>query len=130
MTIEISGAPFLADEPEFGALVVRVPLNEEPSPAWLQHFRTQQLPGHAHKTVEGGLVFYLDRNDQDVARAMRGILAAIDIANERVRGTALDDEKAEIKWKSAMDGKKEKIDKKLAEWWASEGERSESLPSG
>lgn len=130
MAIEIHGAPRVAEEPEFGAFVVRVPLNETPSADWLQHFRTLRLPGHAHRAVEDSLTFYLDRNDQDVARVMRGIAAAVEKANLMAERSAEDDEKAAIKWASAMKSKREKIDKKLDEWWGEhEKKRAEALPS-
>jgi hypothetical protein len=119
--IAIAGSPRLAEEPAFGALIVFVPLNETPSDAWLQHFRATRLPGHAHRKADSGLVFNLDRNDQDVAHVMRDIAAAIVKSNEDSVTLAEADEKAAIKWDSAMKSKREKIDKRLAEWWEQEG---------
>ena len=119
-TLAITGAPHLAEEPSFGALAILVPLSETPSDAWLQHLRATRLPGYAHKKAESGLVFHLDRNDQDVVRAMRGIAEAIEAANIAAAGSAETDRKAAIKWDSAIKSKREKIDKKLGEWWEQE----------
>lgn len=131
MSIKIVGAPRLAEDPEFGARSVLVPLNETPSATWLSHFRANKLPGHAHRVVENGIVFELDRNDMDLVRRMRDVAKAVETTNANSAAAAEDDEKAAIQHDSETASKRKKLDEKLANWWAEhQHDEPEALPPG
>ena len=124
MTIEITGAPTAVSSPGFAGDAVRIPLSEEPTAAWLDHLRRQPLPGKAHRLDGAALEFYLDRDSRDVVGAMKRIADAIAATNTSSAAAAEDDAKAEERLREATDGRREKINRLLEEWWTKRQEKA------
>ncbi len=130
MTVEIADAPRLVDDEHFVSLSIFVPLNETPPDAWLHHFRRQkELPGLAHRIIEGGIVVHLDRGDMDILDAIRRIDVAITGANSDSAAAAETDEKTAIQRASEKKSKREKLDGLLSRWWEEQKEAVGALPS-
>jgi hypothetical protein len=131
MTIAIADSPKLVEDERFDSLSVLVPLSEQPSAAWLEHFRTQkELPGIAHSVTDEGLVVHLDRGDFDVMDAIRRIAQAVDKAGPEAEASAEADEKRAIRRASERASKSEKLDTQLKDWWEKRQGSSDALTSG
>jgi hypothetical protein len=130
MAVEITDAPRLVDDEHFASLSILVPLNETPPAAWLHHFRRQkELPGLAHRIVEGGIVVHLDRGDMDILDAIRRIDSAITGASADSAAAAEANEKTAIQRASEKKSKREKLDGLLSRWWEEQKKASGNLPS-
>ncbi len=70
--------------------------------------------------MEKDLIVYLDRNDKDVLAAMRRIAEAVVKTGSVSEEASEEDEKAEIRRKSEISSKREKINGQLQDWWDQE----------
>src|SRR5271154_808844 len=130
MSIEISGAPTPARSPAFAGITVRVPLNKEPSRAWLDQLALQELPGKGHRLDGASIELYLDRGLTDVQAVMDRIAEAIAKTNTAYDGLKEELEREDIARTARRNGAIERVAKGLEQWWATRSPAPRELAAG